>query len=97
MDGDNIWLPEKLAKHVKQLESNPQIGITFSRSSFIDAEGKPLGIYRMPRLTNICISHVLCRNPIGNGFAAVLRKEALEAVKVTICIEGELHDMYWDE
>lgn len=97
LDGDDIWLPEKLAKHVQHLESNSQLGISFSRSAFIDEEGKPLGIYQMPRLNNICISHVLCRNPIGNGSAAVLRREALEAVRTATSIDGKLHHIYWDE
>ena len=36
MDADDIWLPEKLAKHIAHLENNPEVGVSFSRSAFID-------------------------------------------------------------
>ncbi|WP_254568467.1 glycosyltransferase family A protein [Oscillatoria sp. HE19RPO] len=81
IDGDDIWVPEKLEKHVQHLENSPQIGLSFCRSAFIDLNGAPLGIYQMPQLTHIDLHHILCRNPIGNGSVPVIRRAALEAIK----------------
>lgn len=81
LDGDDLWLPEKLEKHVEHLETSPLVGMSFSRSAFIDEIGKPLGIYQMPKLKDITPALIICRNPIGNGSTPVIRKEALEAIK----------------
>ena len=97
LDSDDLWLPEKLAQHVKHLESSPQVGVSFSRSQFIDAQGKALGIYQMPKLHNITPSHLLCRNPIGNGSAPVIRKQVFEAIRFQDNLHGQVENFYFDE
>jgi cellulose synthase/poly-beta-1,6-N-acetylglucosamine synthase-like glycosyltransferase len=97
LDGDDLWLPEKLAKHVEHLSQSPEIGVSFSRSAFIDEEGNSLGIYQIPRLTDITIAHLLCRNPISNGSCAVIRKAVFDAIKYQDDLYGETQDFYWDE
>ncbi|HAG80054.1 MAG TPA: glucosyl transferase [Cyanobacteria bacterium UBA12227] len=97
LDGDDAWLPEKLAKHIEHLESSPKIGMSFSRSAFIDEEGNALGIYQMPKLQGITIPDIICRNPISNGSTAVIRREVFEAIKYQDNLYGSLQDFYWDE
>ena len=97
LDSDDLWLPEKLARHVQHLESNPQVGVSFSRSQFIDSEGQSLGIYQMPKLQNITPSHLLCRNPIGNGSAPVIRRQVFEAICFQDNLHGEVENFYFDE
>ncbi|MBD1834962.1 glycosyltransferase family 2 protein [Cyanobacteria bacterium FACHB-472] len=81
LDGDDLWLPEKLEKHIEHLESSPNVGLSFSRSAFIDEAGQPLGIYQMPKLKEITPPLILCRNPIGNGSVPVIRREVFEGIK----------------
>jgi glycosyltransferase involved in cell wall biosynthesis len=97
LDSDDLWLPEKLAQHIKHLESSPQIGVSFSRSQFIDGQGQPLGVYQMPKLQDITPSHLLCRNPIGNGSAPVIRKEVFAAICFQANLHGEVENFYFDE
>ena len=97
LDSDDLWLPEKLARHIKHLEDSPEVGVSFSRSQFIDGEGKALGIYQMPKLTDITPSHLLCRNPVGNGSAPVIRKEVFSAICFQDNLHGEVEDFYFDE
>ena len=97
LDGDDLWLPEKLAQHVQHLEAEPQVGVSFSRSQFVDSQGRSMGIYQMPKLTEITPEHLLCRNPIGNGSAPVIRREVLEAIKFTDNLHGTEEDFYFDE
>jgi glycosyltransferase involved in cell wall biosynthesis len=97
LDADDIWLPEKIEKHIKHLENSPGVGVSFSRSAFINEAGQPLGIYQMPKLTGITPSLVLCRNPISNGSAAVIRREVFEAIKFKDNLHGSEEDFYFDE
>ncbi len=76
-DADDLWKPEKLAAHVHHLEKNPDVGLSYSGSELIDDDGKIIGVSQRPRLSDVTAAHVLKRNPIGNGSAAVIRRSAL--------------------
>lgn len=96
LDADDLWLPEKLVHHVKHLDTSPTVGISFSYSAFIDDLGQSTGLYQIPRkITEITPVYVLCRNPIGNGSAAVIRRETFNAIKFQDDVQGE--DCYFDE
>ena len=97
LDADDLWLPEKLAKHITHLENAPDVGISYSSSAFIDESGNSLGIYQVPKLKNITPSLVLCRNPIGNGSAAVIRRKVFEAIKFQDNLYGKIEGFYFDE
>lgn len=97
LDSDDLWLPEKLAKHVQHLQANPQVGVSFCRSSFIDDAGNPLGIHQMPKLTDITLEHLLCRNPISNGSVPVIRREVLAEIAFTQNRYGSVETFYFDE
>ncbi len=81
LDGDDLWLPQKLEKHVEHLDNSPNVGVSFSRSAFIDEADKPLGIYQMSKLEGITPLDLLCRTPVGNGSVAVIRREVFDAIK----------------
>ena len=98
LDADDLWLPEKLEKHVHHLNNSPNVGISFSYSAFIDGEGHYTGIYQIPRkITGITPSYALCRNPVGNGSCAVIRREALEDIRFQDNLHGATEDFYFDE
>jgi len=97
LDADDIWLPEKLEKHVEHLENSPSVGVSFSRSAFIDEAGNPLGIYQMPKLTGLTPGYVLCRNPISNGSTPVIRREVFEAIRFQDNLYGTVEDFYFDD
>ncbi len=97
MDADDIWLPEKLAKHINHLINNPEVGVSFSRSAFIDETDKPLGIYQITKLQDITPLDILCRSPIGNGSAAVFKKAVFEDIKFQDNLYGYLEDYYFDD
>ena len=77
LDADDFWAPDKLKLHVKHLNENPHIDVSYSPSVFVNEAGEPLGIGQFPRLQNISFKHVVCRNPVGNGSAPVIRRYAL--------------------
>jgi len=81
LDGDDLWLPNKLTKHIEHLESSPNVGVSFCRSVLIDEAGQPLGIYQLSPLEDITLLDLLCRTPIGNGSVPVMRRELLDAIR----------------
>jgi glycosyltransferase involved in cell wall biosynthesis len=95
-DADDIWEAEKLERHYLHLESDPNIGISFAGSSMIDQNGQQLKISQRPKLKNISAADVFKRNPIGNGSAAVVRREAFDSIAYRPYAETE-RDWWFDE
>lgn len=82
LDADDLWQPTKLARHAAHLKANPEIGVSFSASRFIDDDGAPIGLIQKPTGTRYDASDIFCRNPVGNGSAPVIRRTALDAIAV---------------
>jgi glycosyltransferase involved in cell wall biosynthesis len=97
LDSDDLWLPQKLEKHIAHLEQHPTVGVSFSRSAFIDEAGQPLGIYQMPKLTEITPGYLFCRNPVSNGSCVVIRREVFEGIKFQENLYGTIEDFYFDD
>jgi glycosyltransferase involved in cell wall biosynthesis len=98
LDADDLWLPEKLAVHVQHLDRCPDVGVSFSYSAFIDDHDALTGLIQKPkRLDNITPDYVLCRNPIGNGSAAVLRRNVLDDIAFDDDKYGVVEPCYFDE
>ncbi|WP_095588189.1 glycosyltransferase family 2 protein [Actibacterium ureilyticum] len=95
-DADDLWLPGKLAAHIRHLRENPAVGISFSGSDFINDDGCLTGQAQRPRLTGIDAAHVFKRNPVGNGSAAVLRRDVLDEIAFRPP-EEDGRDWYFDE
>jgi glycosyltransferase involved in cell wall biosynthesis len=97
LDSDDLWLPDKIQKQVTHLESCPQVGVSFCRSAFIDERSQPLGTYQMPRLRDITAPYLMCRNPIGNGSAPMIRREVFDAIAYESDRYGVLETFYFDD
>jgi len=80
LDSDDVYESDKLAAHVEHFQSDPAMGLSFSYSRFMSDSGKPLPVIQGDRISDIRASDVLCRNPIGNGSAAVIRRAALQDI-----------------
>lgn len=97
LDADDLWTPDKLARHAAHLEANPDVGVSFAPSLFIDENGGDLGLAQTPRLEGIDAAHVFCRNPVGNGSAAVLRRECLDDVAFEVEAPEGRRTCWFDE
>ena len=78
LDSDDIWDKEKLALHFIHLMANPDVGVSYAGSRMIDCDGQVLSVAMRPKTGPISPRDIICRNPVGNGSAPVLRKSALE-------------------
>jgi glycosyltransferase involved in cell wall biosynthesis len=97
LDSDDLWEKNKLEAHVEHLDANPKVGVSFSRSAFIDEQGTHLNTYQMPKLTDISVAHLMCRNPVGNGSAPVIRREVFEEIATMENIHGIEEPHFFDD
>jgi len=97
LDGDDLWLPEKLDRHVKHLENSPHVGVSFSRSAFIDEQGEHLNSYTRPKLKGFSVPDLLRSNPLGNGSAALYRRQVFKDIEFRDNLRGYEENCYFDE
>ncbi|MFS1702829.1 glycosyltransferase [Alteromonas sp. AMM-1] len=97
IDPDDCYEPEKLLLHLKHLLSDPRIGVSYCPSLFIDQNGKKTGLGQYPRLHNVDTKQVMCRNPVGNCSAAVIRMAALESIQPFVAKHESGRFCYFDE
>lgn len=97
LDGDDLWLPTKLEKHVHHLTQNSKVGLSFSPSCLIDQTGQPTGTYLAPKLKEITAEYLFRSNPVGNGSAPVIRRAVLEQIAEQQNRYGETEAFYFDE
>jgi glycosyltransferase involved in cell wall biosynthesis len=97
LDSDDLWHVDKLANHVAHLDKNPKVGVSYSGSAMIDEHDRPLGVSMQPRMRDIDAAHILCRNPIGNGSAPVMRRGVFEAIAYQVVRDGVKGVAFFDE
>jgi len=97
LDSDDKWTPEKLEKHVAHLDSSPAVGVSFSRSVFMNEAGENMNTYQMPKLSGITPEYLLCRNPIGNGSAPVIRREVFNDIAYQARLYEDTEVFYFDD
>ena len=97
IDSDDLWTGDKLARHVAHLDANPDVGVSYCQSIFIDEAGRPLGLVQRPKLSGVAPVDILTRNPVGNGSAPVIRRAALDAIAFPSPRPGVVEDCYFDE
>ena len=96
LDSDDYWAPRKLERHLVHLHDNPNIGVSYSQSLFVNEQNKLFGIGQFPKLKNIRAQDILCRNPIGNGSAAVIRRRALAEIAVVDLDKSRFNTIFFD-
>ncbi|MCB5199600.1 glycosyltransferase [Loktanella sp. TSTF-M6] len=95
-DADDIWERWKLGAHIAHLDASPEVGVSYAGSALIDDAGALLGQTQAPRLSGVDAAHILKRNPIGNGSAAVIRRAVFDAIAYRPAYETS-RDWYFDE
>ncbi len=78
MDGDDIWLPEKLGIQVRALKNNPGAGLVFCHYKAVDEQLNPIGGETKPRASLRDPLKKLCRGCIIRSPSCVLaRRDAI--------------------
>ncbi len=81
LDGDDLYLPNKLATHIEVLDRNPSVGVVYSASQAIRENGDPtwMTLSGKPLYTNI-LKSLLCKNFVGHGSNGIFRKEIISEI-----------------
>ncbi len=80
LDSDDLWHPDKLKAHYYLHQLHPAISMSYSQSEFINMDNTLINLQQQPKITNITISDIYCRNPIGNGSSAVIKHTILKKI-----------------
>lgn len=96
LDSDDVWHKDKLALHYIHLMANQDVGVSYAGSRMIDCDGELLSVAMRPKTGRISARDIICRNPVGNGSAPVLRKTALD-LAVFQHPEDPARDCWFDE
>ncbi len=79
LDGDDLWAPRKLERHIEFFASHPGADLTFSWSRIVDEQTRDTGLTSRLWTGSVSFAQLLADNVIGNGSALVVRREALWA------------------
>ena len=96
LDADDIWRSDKLTKHVEHFNAR-NVDVGYSASRLIDELDQPIGIVQMPKLRGVTARDVICRNPIGNGSAPVIKRWVFDAIAFDDDRHGQTEKHYFDE
>ncbi|MEB3293017.1 MAG: glycosyltransferase family A protein, partial [Synechococcales bacterium] len=80
LDADDIWMPTHLEAHLQHFAANPQLGISFGRVEFIQADSTPTGALSNLRLRQIQPQHLYYENLLVTPSNTVMRRIAFEQV-----------------
>ena len=97
IDADDLWTPDKLQRHVDHFAQRSHVGVSYSASRLIDENDEPIGIVQMPKLRDVTVRDVICRNPIGNGSAPVIKRWVFDAIAFDDDRHGPTESHYFDE
>ena len=78
LDSDDLYHKDKLMLHHVHMRASPEIGVSYAGSRMIDGKGNVMSVAMRPKLTDITPTDIFCRNPVGNGSAAVLRRSVID-------------------
>jgi glycosyltransferase involved in cell wall biosynthesis len=97
LDADDLWHPEKLARHVQHLQSRPGVGVSYSASALMDDLGRDMHLMQSPKLSSVTARDVFLRNPVGNGSAPVIRRQTLDDIAFAEPTGASGERWYFDE
>jgi len=81
LDSDDEWLPEKLDKQIKVLQSeSPEVGAVYSNLCYIDENGKNMNKLRNPKKEGYIYEDLLSRNYVGPPSTLLIKKECFHRV-----------------
>ena len=80
IDADDLWTSDKLAAQHKALQENPQAGVAYSWTDYIDESSQYLKSGRRVKASDDAFSKLLLFNFLENGSNPLIRKSTLEKV-----------------
>lgn len=80
LDGDDYWLPGKLAKQVSMMDRDPEISASYTNALCIDESGVAIGVFNNPQPSTFDSSYLLARGNFLNNSSMLYRSSARQAI-----------------
>ena len=77
LDSDDLWAPDHLEAHIRRLEADPRLGVSYSPARFIDAAGAVIG-QSQPKLARLTPVDLLFGNPTTTCSTLVIRRHVFK-------------------
>jgi glycosyltransferase involved in cell wall biosynthesis len=82
LDGDDIWVPGKVARQLAVLLAEPAVGLTFSFSRYLTEAGGDTGRVLTTRTLKPTLQDMVRQNRCGNGSTVIARRKCFEIAGV---------------
>ncbi|MCY7273211.1 MAG: glycosyltransferase [Phormidesmis sp. CAN_BIN44] len=80
IDADDLWMPDKLQLQLEALQKNPEAGVAYSWTTFVDAKGTVLYTQEPVFYEGNVYPQLFVKNFILNGSNVLVRRQFVEAV-----------------
>lgn len=84
LDADDLWTEDKLELQLKALQQNPEAGVAYSWTSFMDVneQGKPVSFLPSPQysFTGNVYKNLLVSDFVHSGSNTLIRRKAIDTV-----------------
>ena len=77
LDSDDLWAPDHLETHLRRMEMEPRLGVSFSPARFIDTSGAVIG-QSQPKLNGLTPADLLYGNPTTTCSTLVIRRSVFK-------------------
>jgi glycosyltransferase involved in cell wall biosynthesis len=78
LDGDDTWRADKIEQHVKAMQTDGRIGLSFCFSEYMTEDGRHTGAVLATSIHEPTLKDMIRRNHFGNGSTVVARRECFE-------------------
>lgn len=78
IDADDLWVPAKLDLHVGRFARESDLGVSFDRVRFVDAQGWPTPVTSKARGSRIQAAALLRENPACTASTLVMRRRTFD-------------------
>ena len=80
LDADDLWTKDKLEKQLAVLEANPEAGVAYSMTCYIDRQGNFLYNCNPVSFEGDVLEELLLTNFLHNGSNPLIRQQAIKAI-----------------
>lgn len=96
LDADDLWTPDKLELQLEVLRKNPEAGVAYSWTYFMEEKGEYCHTDRQLFFEGNVFANLLTDNFIANGSNPLIRRQAIESVgEFDASVSGAADWDYW--
>jgi len=80
LDGDDCWLPRKLAKQISLMDAHPELSASYTNALCVDESGMAIAVFNNTQPNTFNFNYLLARGNFLNNSSMVYRSYAKQAI-----------------